>query len=83
MSGTYFLKTPEGYYKNCFMALRNEELYMYNDYMINESERKLLYMVVLTPGVFVEKLPSISLEKNLQEIISLSKVYPIELYVGG
>jgi hypothetical protein len=40
-------------------------------------------MVVLTPGVFVEKLPSISLEKNLQEIISLSKVYPIELYVGG
>lgn len=83
MTGTYFLKTPEGYFKNCFMALRNEELYMYNDYKIPEAQRKLLYMVVLTPGVFIEKLPSMALEKNLQDIMSLTKLYPIELYVGG
>jgi hypothetical protein len=83
MVGTYFLKTPEGFYKNCFIALRNEELYMYNDYKIPEEQRKLLYMVVLTPGVFIKSMKHISLDKNLAEIISLSKLYPIEIFVGG
>jgi hypothetical protein len=55
MTGTYFQKTTEGFYKNCFMALRNEELYLYNDFKIPVPERKLLHMIVLTPGVFLEK----------------------------
>ena len=65
------------------MALRNEELYLYNDFKIPVPERKLLNMIVLTPGVFVEKLHPITLDNQLKDITYLSKLYPIELYVGG
>ena len=83
MTGTYFQKTTEGFYKNCFMALRNEELYLYNDFKIPVPERKLLHMIVLTPGVFLEKQNPISLNNQLKDTINLPKLYPIELYVGG
>ena len=83
MKGSYFMKTTEGFYKNCFLALRNEELYLYNDFNIQLEDRKLLHMIVLTPGVFVERLPPISLDTNLKEILNLTKLFPIELYVGG
>ena len=40
-------------------------------------------MIVLTPGVFVEKLHHITLDEHLKGILNISKLYPIELYVGG
>ena len=37
-------------------------------------------IVILTPGVFVQQLNAVSINKGDQEV---TKVFPIELFVGG
>lgn len=83
--GSFLQKTQLGFYRQSVIILSNQELYIYDDrYEISSKPHTML--LVLTPGVFVQSLPSrlreVSQDKmNASE--KISKVYPIELYVGG
>lgn len=66
-----------GYFKESYMVLTNQELYLYLD----KDQPSYTHMVVLTPGVFVKSLSYIAV--NPDQGSSQGKVYPIELYVGG
>lgn len=41
-----------------------------------------MHMVILAPGVFLHKLPAIHFDSDLTGA-SDSKIYPIEIHVGG
>lgn len=82
LKGSYLQKTALGYYKTSFMILKNAELYLYDDQYNMELEQ----MLILSPGVFVNKIKEINISSNsirANPNHKISKVYPVELYMGG
>ena len=72
VKGSFFQKTHQGFFKDGFLVLKNQELYLYNDQNCSFLNQTL----ILSPNVFVEK--------GKEEIIGpKNKYYPIELYLGG
>lgn len=75
-SKTHLQKTNHGFFKRRYMVLSQNELYFYAD---QESEAHYR-VVILSPGVFVQQLNVLNINKCDQEV---TRVFPIELYVGG
>ena len=79
LQGVYLQKTAQSFYKTSYLILKNSELYLYND----DETWNLEHLLILTPGVFIHKLKEISIPEGSSSFFDLSKVYPIEVYVGG
>jgi hypothetical protein len=84
LNGGFLYKTSCGYYKQGQLNLFNCELYLYQepDRDLDDGkqlDKKVMHMIILTPGVFLKTLKPIQLELNNRT----SKIFPLELYVGG
>jgi hypothetical protein len=83
--GHYLIKTNIGYYKQQFMYLLNQELYLYENRNADTYKR----LITLTPGVLLQMLKpvlryeEISKELKKKKGLDGEKVYPIEVFVGG
>ena len=83
LEGSFLQKTELGCFRQSVLILSNQELYIYNDrYDISSKPHNVL--IILNPGVFVQTLSSRAIvPDNVKSDEKITKVYPIELYVGG
>lgn len=80
--GPCLVKTPQGFFKQQYLILKNQELYIYS----NSESRVENDMIVLQPNLFIQTLHEKRVDNQYHqndEKLIIKKVFPIKIFTGG